>query len=702
MRRAVTLLALVAVFFAACSKEQDPHKLVADADALLVNGGIENSKTRALAEQKYDRAIRIICGENAFYCVKSGSGSAPGTNDHSLAHAHFGLAFTRSFDLVERIKQLYESGTILRPRELGIGDGQSDDDGGVLGDTTDDATATPTENACQQQLNLPQLVPLLKTIVDTSLLPIVRDLQSVTNYPEFSIAYQKAFLDFGFLNTDAEDPLGIDFGADDAGMLGKFTVTEAYAALAVFRTLTMGAEGVFSFNDLTQALIVFLPKIDLSSGVRPWEFSKLLNNDQCTPNPLFDASFGVLTEAGRETFSDIEEQLGALFTEQETGFQTIFTNKDREALFDFKAKGQPWATNMAKRIRTGKSLDDRNIENLVTIITALLSPDELSKAFNALNKSLTTGKTFDLAAFVDDNAELKSLLDASDVDLRTLGIPALNFKRFFANPISDLKSIAPLTYAEGEPVKYEVVEKPGYFKVLEQETPVGDEGKTMFFNDVNGDRHLNVRGDFIVQIEREAFYDEFNDDAPLQHPENQGLDAGVIGAFWDADFNGFPDAGFEGVIPGTGANAVTSVAGVLTYAAVTQSTEKETYRDYFDANQVDSNGCLDDLPVKPTDKNKGTRETCTVELGGVLGHVWPSIYPEDYAAPATLDARSKDPANGVVDQVYMFFPNPSLNGAFEIAQDDGKYRPFSNGDLNRFVSGVLSFGDVANRIANKK
>lgn len=708
MRRAVSLLALVAAVLVGCSQEQDPHKLVAEADALLVNGGIEDSKTRALAEQKYDRAIRIICGEDNFYCVKSGSGSAPGTNDHSLAHAHFGLAFARSFDLVERIEQLYASGTILRPRELGIGgDGDEDDDGGVLDDTGDDAAATAADD-CQQQLNLPQLVPLLKTIVDTSLLPIVRDLRSVTNYPEFSIAYEKAFLDFGFLNPEAEDDLGINFGEAD-GALAKFTVTEAYAALAVFRGITMVAEGIFSFNDLTQALIVFLPKIDLSAGVRPYELSKVLNSDPCTPNPLFDASFGVLTEAGRETFADIEAQLGALFTEQEAGFGAIFANKDAEALFDFKAKGQPWATNMAKRIHTGDTLDDSSIENLITIVTALLSPDELAKAFGALKTGLKSGKTFDLVAFVDDNADLKDLLDEREVDLRALGIPALNFKRFFDNPIADLKSIAPLSFVESERVEYNVVEKPGYFKVLPHETPLGDEGKTMFFRDVNGDRHLNLRGDFIVHIEREAFYDEANDDAPLKHVDNQAVDAGIVGAFWDADFNAFPDAGFEGLIPGTGADKVTAATGVLYRTAVTFTTgvtepsEDETYRDYFDANQGDSNGCLDYRPKRPQDSwMKEKREVCVTEVGFVLGHVWPSPYPEVYAAPATSDSRRKDAANGVVDPVYMFYPNPSLNGVFEIEQSAGKYQPFSNGDLNRFVSGMLSLGDVIDRVANTK
>lgn len=129
MRKALFALFLAVPLAAGCSTEEDPHKLVAEADAMLIKGGIEDVKTRSLAEQKYDKAIRIICGDEDLQCVKPGSGSAPGTDDHSLAHAHFGLAFARSFDLVERIRQLYESGTIARPEDLAtVGSGSDEED----------------------------------------------------------------------------------------------------------------------------------------------------------------------------------------------------------------------------------------------------------------------------------------------------------------------------------------------------------------------------------------------------------------------------------------------------------------------------------------------------------------------------------------------------------------------------------------------
>ena len=68
------------VFLQSCTTKEDPSVLVDEADKALTSGGIEDSKIRAQAEQKYDRAIRLICGESNLRCVKSGSGLAPGSD----------------------------------------------------------------------------------------------------------------------------------------------------------------------------------------------------------------------------------------------------------------------------------------------------------------------------------------------------------------------------------------------------------------------------------------------------------------------------------------------------------------------------------------------------------------------------------------------------------------------------------------------
>jgi hypothetical protein len=709
MKRGIAV-AVLALAVAACSKTEDPHKLVSDADAMLVAGGIEDAKTRSLAEQKYDRAIRIICGEDDLACVKDGgpdAGGSPGTNDYALAHAHFGLAFARSFDLVERIRQLYESGTILQPEQFKQKDS--------LGLDEEETSTTTTEDVCKQQLNLPQLVPLLKTIVETSLLPIVKDLKSVTNYGAFNIAYKKAFLDFKFLNPSVEEAFGVEFGTDEtSGLPGTFTVKEAYAALAVFRVLTIAAEGLFSYNDLTQALIVFLPKLDTGAEARPFEVSKMFNRDECAANPLFDAAFGVLTEDGSGTYADVEVQLGEFFAEQKAGFDLIAAAckaGDKNSLINCTAKGAPWASNLAKRIFTGDPKDDANLETSITIITGAVPPESIGKMFAKLSISLNTGRSFSL---FDDVPEIAELLNLKGIDASKLGVPALSLRQLFSQPISDLKSIMPLTYASDEPTSYETA-KSNEHQVSKQEMPIAEVKKgtnTMSWTDVNGDGHLNNRGDFIVQTEREPFYDDNNDNDPLAHVAQQvpGLSLGIVGAFWDGDMNGAPDAGFENLTPGANRAwaAVTNDTVVwdkalakLVYATAATWSEGDTYRDYFDAGKALSNGCLDYVPVAPEAKYTKGRDSCNVEVGNVLGHVWPNVFPEAYVPPAASDNRRKDPANGSVDRIYMFYPNPSFNGMLQTKDAAGRFRPFENHELNRFVASLLDGGNILNKISAK-
>ncbi len=691
MRRALFALVAVSIWMTGCSSDEDPSKLVQEANAMLVNGGIENSEIRAIAEQKYDRAIRIICGEDDFYCTPSGSGSAPGTADYNIAHAQFGLAFARSFDLVDRIRQLSESGAIGGSQ----GDLAESDD-----ETDENESAAELAALCEERSNLPQLIPLLRTIIDTSLLPIVDSLKVVTSYPQFSIEYEKGFLDLSFLDPTTEEPIGVDFGTYD-GAKAKFSVNEAYGALALYRTLVAGAEGVFSFNDLTQNLIVFLPKFDaFGSSTRPYLMARLLNSDPCTTNPLFDPSFGVLTEAGRETFENIRTQLDLMFDEQGKGFAQIAEREDAQSLLNYSGSGA-WATNILGRIRTGNSTGDAEIEAVGSLLTGVVTPEEMSNLFKSLRASLNeSGSVFDAGAFVDANENLKTLLEASESHPRDLGVPAISFKTFFESPISDLKAIAPLYYAASEEYGYDRNMCPEVRReVLSFELQRGDEDKNAFYCDANGDMHWNARGDFIVQPEREAFLDSANNGNAAK-AEKPVLNAGILGTFWDFDGNGIPDAGFEGLIPGMTANiAVTASTTKLYMNAVTNTpSEAETLRTFF---RESPNGCLDNLPVAGLTATPETA-TCVTEVGDVLGHVWPEVFPGAYTAPTLSDSRRRDPSNGVVDEMYMFFPNPSLNGVFRIEDGKGGYRAFANEDMNRFLSGLLTFDAALGRIRKNK
>jgi hypothetical protein len=242
----------------------------------------------------------------------------------------------------------------------------------------------------------------------------------------------------------------------------------------------------------------------------------------------------------------------------------------------------------------------------------------------------------------------------------------------------------------------------GFLQMLDQDKPVGQQDLTWLWKDVNGDGHFNQKGDFIVQTEREVFFDRNNSEDPSKQKEEDLVKAsGILGTFWDADYNGSPDGSYEGLIPGASGMAVTYATGKLWASAASAATEDLSYRDYFSGKLLKSNGCLDFVPVKPTDTVTDGRTTCEVEIGQVLGHVWPSIYPEPFEAVSATDSRRRDPANGVVDRMYMFYPNPSVNGAFQIKGDQG-YRPFANEDLNRFVSGMLGINSTVSKLTSDK
>lgn len=704
MNRFVALLPLVLVL-GACSTNQDATKLVEEADAMLVDGGIENPKNREIAEQNYDRAIRLVCGEENLLCKGSGSAAQKGSQAWILSHAHFGLAFARTFDLVDRLRQLYVSDVIyqqpaVQPVEGTDADGVND-------------SASGEANQCAQQLNLAQLVPLLRTIVNTSLLPIVVDLQEVGRYSDFEITYRKAFLNFSFLkpgldkqaqNDLTRRDIGIYFGADENETFGPSTLglPEVNLLLAGIRLATMAAEGVFSFNDLTQALIVFLPKLNLSATTSPYTWARILNSDPCASNPLFNASFGVLTEQGQAAYTDVRRQLAAFFSEQQVSFARLPSRAGTDYLLEYNGSGQAWGQNLFKRVRTGDEAQDRSFANIAAILTQLVSPSDAEALFKQLSESLAGSVVFDLAMYIEARPGLDDALRMASFDARKFGVPALKLSQLFDVPVADLKSIAPLTYSQGEPTGFTA--NTGWKQVLGQEKPPGTQKLNLYWQDVNGDLHWNARGDFIIQIEREAFYDDANNNNPSAANYRA---TGILGTFWDADFNGLPDAGFEGVMPGIGTNMVTAttydpsvtppviVLGSLPLSPTAPS-ENEMYRDYFDRVRDKTTnttyGCLAYGPPN------FFGAVCNVRVGDVLGHVWPNLAPEPYVAPSLADDRRRDPANGVEDRVYLFFPNPSLNGALlriPLDKASGKYVPLANQDLNRVLNSLLTLDMLA-------
>ncbi len=667
MRSATFAFVCAALLTIGCTVEQDASTLVDEADALLIEGGIELSKNRELAEQKYDRAIRLICGEESLDCTADGDASVKGSSAYNLSHAHFGLAMARSFDLVDRIRQLYVSEIFAQEATT----------------ATESPTAVDTAD-CDAQSNLPTLVPLLRSIINTSLLPIIEDLKAVTEYPNFSFSFYGGFLNLSFLEPGVTGEYAADTSRRTMGFYlgrendeggfdepGRYGLPEVYAILGVMRGITAGAEMVFSYNDLTQALLVFLPRLGVETKPSPYHLAGLLNSDPCYENPLLDPSFGVLTENGRASLEAGREQLTAIFAEMQLGFQSMVERADSEALLDFSA-GE-WGRNLFERVRIGSTAEQIAFDNVTRLLTGIVSPEDVAELFASLGESLAGNATFNMSNYVEARPELADTLALSGFPIGV--IPALRLNLLFDAPVSDLKSIAPLTYVQAEAVGHE----PGGRKqVPYAELPADAKNETLYFNDANEDLHWNRRGDFIIQVEREAVYDQ-----DFYTPPNTELGHGIVGTFWDADRNGIPDGVVPDVFPGQGTwyvTAVTSASGVaLSATAATDIMLKES-------------DCLKfGFAVKTCLGEDDER----VEVGEVLGHMWPSTVPEPFPLPGEFTGRA-DPANGSADIMYMFFPNPSLSGALLNAETG---RSLENQELNAFLNSVFfsNFVEKLNR-----
>ena len=676
-----TLLPLLFTGFllVGCATEEDASALVNEADELLVNGGIEVAEKREIAVRNYDRAIRIICGEGSGECKGSGSAATPGTEAYNLSHAHFGLGMARIFNLVDRIEQLY-SGDLLGRNLLLDEDGDEDID---------------LDSECQSHANMDFLVPLLSSIINTSLLPIIDDLQKVTDYPEFSITYYQGFLDLSFLGDDEQGRIGFFVGASPVNNVnepGVFGVPEVHAMLGVLRLVTAGAQVVFSYNDLTQALLTFGPMLNINRNDSPYKFARVLNTHPCEPNPLLDPEFGVLTRQGNESLALARKQLEALFAEQQVGFNAIAERGSTDALLNYSGNsGDAWADNLFSRIRVGGSTEERELTTVGKLLTQNVGPEDAGEVFARLAGSLQGDVVFDPIGFVQEpeQASLRQLLEW--IGFEDLGIPAFRLGNLFDNPISDLKAVAPLTYVQSEPYSTGRSDFEHPRQMLDHEKPLGTRsGQDLFYDDANGDQNWNQRGDFIIQTERETFIDS-NDNYTPAPPFH-----GILGTFWDLTGNGRPDPVYQ---DWQSSEEVTTVTipwhEEQSVMAVTDSTAPTGYvlavTDATGTHYQEDTCLLGDV------------EDCEgLRVGEVLGHMWPpSRVPERYPSPEEFTGRT-DPANGSMDMIYLFFPNPSLNGALVLPRDAedraAGYRDLENHELNAFFNSIF-YDNLVGRLA---
>lgn len=669
-------LLFASLLLSGCASDEDPSALVNEADEMLINGGIEVAEKRELAAQNYDRAIRIICGEGGSGCQGSGNAASRGTEAYNLSHSHFGLAMVRIFNLVDRIEQLY-SGDLL---------GQS-----LVDEESDEAV--DIDAACQGQANMDFLVPLLSSIINTSLLPIIDDLAQVTNYPGFSVTYRRGFLDLSFLGTETQGRIGFYVGAgpgDGVDTPGEFGIPEVHAMLGVLRVFTAGAQVIFSYNDLTQALLTFAPMMGINRDANPYTFARVLNTHPCESNPLLNPEFGVLTRQGNQSLALARAQLGALFAEQQEGLPMIMESQSANALLNYNGAGRQWADNLFNRMMVGSSTDRSQLRAAGRVLTENISPDNAAEVFSRMAQSLNGEAVFDPVAFVqeEEQAGLRDVLTL--IRFEELGIPALRLNNLFDNPISDLKAVAPLTYTESE--EFSTGRVDGMVDMLDQEKPPELRGRSVSFRDSNGDQHWNQRGDFIIQTERETFRDGNNDNTPSASAEFFGIQ----GTFWDLNGDGRPDPIYE---------------DWQSEAVTTHTMPQRSIQNVMAVAATDSTGTYYFLAATETTGTHYTASTCLLgdvedcegfKVGQVLGHMWPSRVPEPYPAPEDFTGRT-DPSNGFAGKIYLFFPNPSMNGVlvYSRADDSGKYRDVENNELNAFINSVF-WSDLVTPLVSRR
>lgn len=693
------------VSLAGCSAVKTELDDIHFADDQLRNGGLEDPTTRAGIQARYDEALRRFEADPDRFSLAQGR--------EIRSHAHFGLAMTRMWDLLDQMQEILQAGDYFRSVFPQDSDVQADTVNckilGQLGDT--------------------ELV--LRTLLNTAIVPIVSSLTEVTKYPEFSLDIARSFYripDFG-------ENAGVDLS-------GEYSAAEVYLMLGGLQVISSGANFLFAYQELVDVLAAFLLVNFQAIDNNP---AKFFNSNPCVNygegNPLLSADFGILRPDGVATLELSRQQLSAGLSSlalavdamrtppapDDDGTENNLAGVEQDCAGDY-AVGCRWGEGIVHN-RLGDSrfvIDREGIQSGVSSLEAFVdqaTPDvdlaALSDVIRQVQASVAGGKPVEaldllgtlLPSILTESGRSIEFLDAQIPTVSYLNLPIVDFGAWFEYPPTDLKRILPLIYevdekyidenpAPGRTPEIDIVEGR---RVLRSSLSSDDYEDT--FWDVNCDGSWNQRGDLRMQRETEPFRDiNFNglidraqevDNAKARIGDAQlhlyPAQIGVVGAFVDINADGRPDRSLDDARAGL--YSFECYAGYAAPVSWPGSTADPLYdQHYFSLLAGGAYG----LPATsgeandplPSAEGYANYETGAV-MGLVLGHYWPSADPNDVAS---VSEAQTDRSNGTYDPQYFFFADPSLGGLLLGSSAQGASRDaWTNPDLNRLLSDFRDF-----------
>jgi hypothetical protein len=330
-------------------------------------------------------------------------------------------------------------------------------------------------------------------------------------------------------------------------------------------------------------------------------------------------------------------------------------------------------------------------------LTPQIPMDQASLALKKIEDSLAQGGLWNLRESLDlllPSGGLSELVrEFSGIsgegipDLDELETPWIHLGHLFLSPPGDLKLLFPWYYLADEP--YNDANHNGRrdpeqgIRLVQEERYLGTEESY----DVNCNGRWDERGDLIVIPERFPFVD--NNRNGVLDPGEDGIrigsssgplpyEVGLWGMFLDLNADGFPDRpyvdGLKGSHRPSKSCAPQAPLGVSWPAG---EGDPEFYQ-----KAVALTAPTEDAPY-------GIRVTGTGFIDGsafgpVVGHYYP---PRNWDFTNWPFSAQRDPANGVTDQNYFFFPDPTFQ---RILFRDLDHQPNESGTTNAWLNRLLT------------
>jgi hypothetical protein len=689
----VRVLVLALLFLSGgwgCTSLTSPRQLVEEGDRLLSQGGLSDPRLRGRMKSLYDEALRRVSSlpqlslEERIYVE---------------TRAHFGLAMARLWDLLDRLVVVLEEGGILRLLREGVEKGEQ-------------------PAFCPFLQDITSFENIMNLLLDTALKPIIEDFRAViSGDPQFRIRIQRTSYPLSSFTNDRVSRNSFDL----SGLYGR---AESAFLVGVLELITSAFKAGTAYDQFLNNLLLFLL---IQKNIRMNQIAKWFNSNPCVDypqdgNPLLDPGFGILRKEGVQRMIEARSfalegirhiRLALDLTFQEKGDPSF-----SQRLLNGADPGSPWWTGLVQggdppqdRLEIGfpsgsdppmKAVDElfRLLSLFLRVLTPQIPMDRASQAFARMEEALAQGGMWNIRDTLElllPSGGLRQLLEAFRTggegipDLEDLETPWIHLGHLFLSPPGDLKLLFPWYYLADEP--YRDANGNGRrdpeqgVRLVQEERYLSTED----YEDVNCNGRWDERGDLIVAPESFPFVDRNNNG--VLDPDEVGIaigspsgplpsEVGLWGMFLDLNADGFPDRPYVDGLKGShrpSKSCTTRAPFGVSWPAGEGDPE-------FYQKAITLTAPAEDAPygIPVTGPLPARGFVDGSALGPVVGHYYP---PRNWDFTNWPFSAQRDPANGVTDQNYFFFSDPTFQ---RILFRDWNHQPNESGTTNAWLNRMIS------------